>query len=118
MGARFHGRKPRTRASPQYPDAPAKTNPAPTAAANVLLTLDRGVRSEVVKRMLAIGTVPAAATRIVENQLRARVLAGACIGVIRATMRHWFHIGGHADLGQLGLQALDALQDPLPEATR
>ncbi|HQW80829.1 MAG: TetR family transcriptional regulator [Rhodanobacteraceae bacterium] len=51
-------------------------------------------------------------------ELRARVLAGACIGVIRATMRHWFHIGGHADLGQLGLQALDALQDPLPEATR
>ncbi|MBP6078539.1 MAG: TetR family transcriptional regulator [Xanthomonadales bacterium] len=47
-------------------------------------------------------------------ELRARVLAGACIGVIRATMRHWFQSGGRADLGQLGLQALDALHDPLP----
>ena len=48
-----------------------------------------------------------------EAELRARVLAGACIGVIRATMRHWFEVEGEADLGQLGLQALDALQDPL-----
>lgn len=48
-----------------------------------------------------------------EAELRARVLAGACIGVIRATMRHWFESDGQADLGQLGLQALDALQDPL-----
>jgi len=47
-------------------------------------------------------------------ELRARVLAGACIGVIRATMRHWFEVDGRADLGQLGLQALAALHDPLP----
>jgi AcrR family transcriptional regulator len=49
-----------------------------------------------------------------DAELRARVLAGACIGVIRATMRHWFKVDGAADLGQLGLQALDALQEPLP----
>lgn len=48
-----------------------------------------------------------------EAELRARVLAGACIGVIRATMRHWFEVNGEADLGQLGLQALDALHDPV-----
>ncbi|HWT15679.1 MAG TPA: TetR family transcriptional regulator [Patescibacteria group bacterium] len=47
-----------------------------------------------------------------DAELRARVLAGACIGVIRATMRHWFEVDGQADLGQLGLQALDALRDP------
>ncbi|MBI2399312.1 MAG: TetR family transcriptional regulator [Xanthomonadales bacterium] len=51
-----------------------------------------------------------------DAELRARVLAGACIGVIRATMRHWFDVDGRADLGQLGLQALAALQDPLPPA--
>ena len=43
--------------------------------------------------------------------LRARLLAGAAIGVIRATLRHWFAIQGTADLASLGTQALDALQD-------
>ena len=44
-------------------------------------------------------------------QLRARMLAGAAIGVIRATMRYWFENDGRPDLGQLGQRALDALQD-------
>lgn len=44
-------------------------------------------------------------------ELRARMLAGAAIGLIRATMRHWYALEGRADLGQLGNQALDALQD-------
>lgn len=42
--------------------------------------------------------------------LRARLLAGAAIGVIRATLRHWFTMQGNADLSNLGSQALDALQ--------
>jgi AcrR family transcriptional regulator len=46
-----------------------------------------------------------------DADLRARMLAGAAIGLIRATMRHWFALGGRADLGVLGNQALDALQD-------
>ena len=44
-------------------------------------------------------------------ELRARMLAGAAIGVIRATMRYWFTQEGRADLGDLGNLALDALQD-------
>lgn len=53
-----------------------------------------------------------------DNDLRARILAGAVIGVIRATMRHWFDMDGRVDLGKLGSQALDALQDGfLPMAT-
>jgi AcrR family transcriptional regulator len=44
-------------------------------------------------------------------ELRARMLAGAAIGVIRATMRYWFEHDGQPDLGALGIQALDALQD-------
>ena len=52
------------------------------------------------------------------NDLRARILAGAIIGVIRATMRHWFELEGQADLGRLGSQALDALQDGFLQAVK
>ena len=38
------------------------------------------------------------------------MLAGAAIGVIRATLRHWLAVQGNADLASLGAQALDALQ--------
>jgi hypothetical protein len=43
------------------------------------------------------------------SELRARVLAGAAIGVIRATMRHWFTTDGREDLARLGDEALDCL---------
>lgn len=46
-----------------------------------------------------------------DAERRARMLAGAAIGVIRATMRYWFDSDGRADLGKLGHQALDALRD-------
>jgi hypothetical protein len=45
-----------------------------------------------------------------EAELHARVLAGAAIGVIRATMRHWFASGGTIDLARLGNEALDCLE--------
>ncbi|APH73615.1 flagellar motor switch protein FliG [Aquibium oceanicum] len=50
------------------------TNLSPTAAANILLTMPKNLRGEVAKRMVTIGTVKPAALRIVENQLRARLL--------------------------------------------
>ncbi|MCB1608568.1 MAG: TetR family transcriptional regulator [Xanthomonadales bacterium] len=43
-------------------------------------------------------------------ELRAQMLAGAAIGLIRATLRYWFEQEGRPDLGELGKQALDALQ--------
>ena len=46
----------------------------------------------------------------IQIELHARMLAGAAIGVIRATLRHWFAMQGNADLASLGAQALDALQ--------
>ncbi|MCP4449472.1 MAG: TetR family transcriptional regulator [Myxococcales bacterium] len=46
--------------------------------------------------------------------LRARILAGATIGVVRATMRHWYQGDGRDNLAQLGLDALDALQRGFP----
>ncbi len=45
-----------------------------------------------------------------QAELHARVLAGAAIGVIRATMRHWFAHDGKPDLAKLGDQALDLLE--------
>jgi len=48
---------------------------APQAAASVLLTLTKPMRGEIIKRMVTMANVPAAATRIVENRLRASVLA-------------------------------------------
>jgi len=48
---------------------------APSSAANVLLSLEKQMRGEIIKRMMSMGAVPEAATRIVENQLRSRVLS-------------------------------------------
>jgi AcrR family transcriptional regulator len=53
-----------------------------------------------------------------DAELRARMLAGAAIGLIRATMRYWFEHQGRPDLGQLGRQAVDSLQEGfLPAAS-
>ncbi|RUM97558.1 flagellar motor switch protein FliG [Pseudaminobacter arsenicus] len=48
---------------------------APPFAANVLLTLGKPMRGDVIRRMLSMTTIQEAASRIVENQLRSRVLA-------------------------------------------
>lgn len=45
-----------------------------------------------------------------DTELQSRVLAGAAIGVIRATMRHWFASNATADLAKLGDDALDRLE--------
>ena len=45
-----------------------------------------------------------------DPELHSRVLAGAAIGVIRATMRHWFAGSATADLVKLGDEALDRLE--------
>jgi len=44
------------------------------------------------------------------SRRRAEVLAGAMIGVVRATMRHWFGRGCVDNLEKLGHQALDSLE--------
>jgi flagellar motor switch protein FliG len=48
---------------------------APQASANVLLTLEKGLRGEIIKRMMALTSIPETATKIVEGQLRSRVLS-------------------------------------------
>jgi flagellar motor switch protein FliG len=50
---------------------------SPSAAARVVVTLDKPLRGEVVKRMLTMSAIPEAARVMVENQLRSRLLADA-----------------------------------------
>lgn len=47
------------------------------ASAGVLLKLEKPFRTEVIKRMMTTSSMPPAAVRIVENQLRSRLLADA-----------------------------------------
>jgi flagellar motor switch protein FliG len=47
---------------------------APSASANVLLTLEKPVRGDIIKRMMTMTAIPDSAIRIVENQIRTRVL--------------------------------------------
>ena len=49
------------------------------------------------------------------NERRAQVLAGATMGVIRATLRLWFDGGGKGDLVALGDEALRLLEDGVRE---
>jgi flagellar motor switch protein FliG len=48
---------------------------APQAAANVLVALEKATRSEVIKRIMTMSTVPDGALRIIEDQVRTRLLA-------------------------------------------
>lgn len=48
--------------------------------------------------------------RNLASRRRADVLAGAMIGVVRATMRHWFARGCVDNLEKLGHEALDSLE--------
>jgi flagellar motor switch protein FliG len=52
---------------------------SPSAAANALLTLDKDVRNEIVKRMMATAVIPEVATAIIEEQLRARLLTASAM---------------------------------------
>jgi AcrR family transcriptional regulator len=49
-----------------------------------------------------------------EDDLWARVSAGAIIGVVRSTMTYWFEHGCRDDLTELGMAALDALELGFP----
>ena len=49
-----------------------------------------------------------------DNDLWASVLAGAIMGVVRASMNHWFDRKCEDDLTQIGQDALDYLQSGFP----
>ena len=49
-----------------------------------------------------------------EDDLWARTLAGAIMGVVRSTMSYWFHRQCQDDLSQLGMDALNYLERGFP----
>ena len=51
------------------------SNLGPGAAATVLMALEKTVRGEIVKRMMSMATIPPAATKLIEDQIRIRLLA-------------------------------------------
>ncbi|MGE3304343.1 MAG: flagellar motor switch protein FliG [Rhizobiaceae bacterium] len=50
------------------------SNLPPQAASRVLLTLTKEIRSEIIRRLMLTSKVPDAALKIIENQMRARLL--------------------------------------------
>ncbi len=74
---------------------------APQATANVLLTIDKPLRGEIMKRMLTMSSVPETATRIVENQLRSKVLAETSSKDTSAGQARLASILNEMDKGQL-----------------
>jgi AcrR family transcriptional regulator len=66
------------------------------------------------EKALAATFIERADVNTPEAALRAKVIAGASIGVIRATMRHWYDGGGVEDLAQMGLDALESLERGFP----
>ena len=50
-----------------------------------------------------------------ETELWSAVLAGAVMGVVRATMRCWFAGDCERNLGELGLTAIDCLEQGFPK---
>jgi flagellar motor switch protein FliG len=57
--------------------AVALANLSPQASSKVLLTFDKASRAEIIKRMLTTAKIPQAAVRIIEAQIRDRLLVDA-----------------------------------------
>jgi flagellar motor switch protein FliG len=92
----------------------------PTAAAAALLGVDKRLRSEIIRRMMSISTIPDAAIRIIEGQVRARLLGDSggkdtAIGQTRVAS-----LLNELDKGQLDevLQDLQEAGTPNLEALR
>ncbi|TGP23824.1 MULTISPECIES: flagellar motor switch protein FliG [unclassified Mesorhizobium] len=84
---------------------------APQTAANVLLTMEKPLRSQIVKRMVTMATIPDAAARIVESQLRASVLSQK---TTRDTSAGQERVAGV--LNEMAKPELDELMQDLEEA--
>jgi flagellar motor switch protein FliG len=83
----------------------------PSLAAKIVVRLDKPVRGEVVKRMVALGPTPPAALRIIENRLRTSVLSESAGRDISAG-----HTRVASLLNELDKDALDEVMDDLAVA--
>lgn len=91
------------------------SNLSPAAAASALLSLEKPVRSEIVKRMMSMAAIPEAATRIVENQLRARVLSESSTRDTSAGQIRVASVLNELDKDQLDEVMLDLEQSGAPD---
>ncbi|MDP6932933.1 MAG: TetR family transcriptional regulator [Myxococcota bacterium] len=78
----------------------------------LLLAREREIDREWERAIEEAFTAEAGGTK--EARRRALVLAGATIGVLRATMRFWFESHREADLRGMGMDALDSLESGFP----
>ncbi|MFI0846152.1 flagellar motor switch protein FliG [Mesorhizobium sp. IMUNJ 23232] len=83
---------------------------APQSAANTLLTLEKPLRGEIIRRMMSIATIPETATKIIENQLRSRVLGETNTKDTSAGQSRVASLLNELDKGQLD-EVLQDLQD-------
>jgi flagellar motor switch protein FliG len=74
---------------------------APQAAATVLVTLDKATRGEVIKRMMSMTSVPDSALRIVEDQIRERLLVESVTKDTSAGQTRVANVLNELDKGQL-----------------
>src|SRR5262249_17416855 len=74
---------------------------APQAAATVLVTLDKATRGEVIKRMMSTTNVPDAALKIVEDQIRERLLVEGVSKDTSAGQMRVANVLNELDKGQL-----------------
>ena len=74
---------------------------APQAAANVLLTLEKSVRGEIIKRMLTMSKIPETAVKIVEDQIRARLLVESATKDLSAGQNRVASVLNELDKSQL-----------------
>jgi flagellar motor switch protein FliG len=88
---------------------------APSAAASALLAIDKPRRSEIVKRMMSMSTVSPAATKIVENQLRARLLVESASRDNSAGQIRVASLLNEMDKGQLDEVMQDLEQSGTPD---
>lgn len=92
----------------------------PQMSANTLLTLDKVLRSEIVKRMIGMSTIPETAIRLIESQLRSRLLSDSGARDTSAGQIRVASVLNELDKGQLDemLQDLQQSNTPNLEAVR
>jgi len=92
----------------------------PAKASAVMFALDKGLRGEVIKRMLSISTISPAAIKLVEGQVRSRLLAQGSTKDVSAGQTRVASVLNELDKSQLDqvLADLEAAGTPGLEAIR
>ena len=74
---------------------------APQAAANVLLMLEKSARGEIIKRMLTMSKIPETAVKIIEEQIKARLLVESATKDVSAGQNRVASVLNELDKSQL-----------------